>query len=155
MDALERACVRHDAALRRAGEVTHRKPLAKEASRKRRYSGLTDEERAFVAAVCAQCPALAQARRLVGDFARLLERHDAAALGFERAHARLELRHAIEEHHHEREDGLRLLRTHGVELLARHRPRPALPASWSLEWPGRITPSTPGSPSPTPCLQLP
>lgn len=41
---------------------------------------LTDDERAFVATVCAPCPALAQARTLVGDFARLLERHDAAAL---------------------------------------------------------------------------
>jgi transposase len=41
---------------------------------------LTDEERAFVAATCAQCPELARARAMVDEFARLLDRHDAAAL---------------------------------------------------------------------------
>ena len=40
MDALERACMRHHAALRKAAEATHPTPLAKEAVRKRRYSGL-------------------------------------------------------------------------------------------------------------------
>lgn len=41
---------------------------------------LTPEERAYVTAVGAQCPALAQARALVDDFARLLKHHDADAL---------------------------------------------------------------------------
>ena len=42
---------------------------------------LTAEEHAYVAAVCAPCPALARARTLVDEFVRLLKRHDAAALG--------------------------------------------------------------------------
>lgn len=41
---------------------------------------LGDDERAFVATVCEQCPALADARTMVDEFARLLERHDADAL---------------------------------------------------------------------------
>ncbi len=40
MEALERACTRHHAALGRAAEATHPKPLPKDAVRKRRYSGL-------------------------------------------------------------------------------------------------------------------
>jgi transposase len=40
MEALERACTRHHAALGRAAEATHPKPLPKEPGRKRRYSGL-------------------------------------------------------------------------------------------------------------------
>lgn len=40
MEALERACTRHHAALGKAAEATHPKPLRKEAVRKRRYSGL-------------------------------------------------------------------------------------------------------------------
>ncbi len=40
MAALERACMRHHATLRRVAEVTHPKPRPKDAGRKRRYSGL-------------------------------------------------------------------------------------------------------------------
>jgi hypothetical protein len=40
MEALERACTRHHAALGKAAAATHPKPLPKEAVRKRRYSGL-------------------------------------------------------------------------------------------------------------------
>jgi len=42
---------------------------------------LTAEERAYVSAVCEQCPALAHARTLADSFVRLLQEHDAHALG--------------------------------------------------------------------------
>ncbi|MEJ7811638.1 MAG: ISL3 family transposase [Gemmatimonadaceae bacterium] len=42
---------------------------------------LSAEQRAYVTAVCEQCPALARARRLADEFVHMLERSDANALG--------------------------------------------------------------------------